>query len=84
MIKVICDRCEKECDRIGFEIRASLIHNHTPRCATDVGDLKITDKPKMFRFVLCQECYAAMGFPHFGEGAEGKLYFRNVGGAGNG
>lgn len=56
MIKVICDRCEKDCDRFGFEIRASLIHNPTPRRATDLGDLKITDKSeKMAQEVLESE-----------------------------
>ena len=65
MIKVICDKCEKDCDRNAYEIVVSAVHNPTPLYALDVGDLKITDEKKRYRFILCQHCYKEMGFPNY-------------------
>lgn len=78
MIQVICDKCGKDCDRVAYEIRVSSIHNPTPLYALDVGDLKITDERKSYRFVLCQGCYRKMGFPNYYKATEGSaLVFRD-------
>lgn len=77
MIKIFCDRCGADCGRVGYEIRVATIHNPTPLYATDIGDLKITDQPAKYRFVLCEKCERAMGFPNFYEVIEdGVLTFR--------
>ena len=65
MIQVICDKCGADCDRNAYEIRVSAIHNPTPLYALDIGDLKITDERKHYRFILCQMCYRKMGFPNY-------------------
>lgn len=65
MIEVICDKCKTDCERVAYEIRVSSIHNPTPLYALDVGDLKITDERKSYRFILCQKCYRKMGFPNY-------------------
>ena len=77
MIQIICDKCGSNCDRVGFEIRVSSIHNPTPLYATDFGDLKITDEKKSYRFILCQKCYREMGFPNYYKVVDdNKLEFR--------
>lgn len=77
MIQVICDKCGNDCERVAYEIRVSSIHNPTPLYALDVGDLKITDERKSYRFVLCQKCYRKMGFPNYYKVIEEKgLDFR--------
>lgn len=78
MIQVICDKCNCDCERNAYEIRVSAIHNPTPLYALDVGDLKITDERKQYRFVLCQDCYRGMGFPnYYFVTEENKLCFRD-------
>ena len=78
MIKVFCDKCGVDCEKVAFEIRVSAIHNPTPTYALDVGDLKITDERKSYRFVLCQKCYRKMGFPNYYKAIEGDpLVFRD-------
>lgn len=85
MIKVICDKCGTDCERVAFEIRVSSIHNPTPIYANDVGDLKITDERKSYRFVLCQKCYRKMGFPNYYKATDGEpLVFRDKDGDTNG
>lgn len=79
MIKILCDRCGADCGRVGYEIRVASIHNPTPLHAKDLGDLRITDETAKYRFVLCQKCYRAMGFPNCYEVIEeGKLTFREA------
>ena len=81
MLKVICDKCGVDCNRVAFEIRVSSIHNPTPLYAMDIGDLKITDERKSYRFTLCQTCYRKMGFPNYYKVTEGgDLKFRDEGG----
>lgn len=79
MIKVICDRCENDCESNAYEIRVAPIHNPTPLYAFDRGDLKITDTIENFRFIVCQTCYKAMGFPnYFSVIRTKKLVFRKL------
>ena len=83
MLKVICDRCGVDCARVAYEIRVSSIHNPTPVYALDVGDLKITDEKKSYRFTLCQTCYRQMGFPNYYKATDGEaLVFRDKDGEG--
>ena len=65
MLLVLCDKCGADCERNAYEIRVAPIHNPCPLYATDVGDLKISDEHKKFRFILCQYCYREMGFPNY-------------------
>lgn len=78
MIKVICDKCGIDCGRVAFEICVSSIHNPTPLHVMDIGESKITDEKKSYRFILCQTCYRQMGFPNYYKVTrEGILNFRD-------
>ena len=76
MLKVICDKCGCDCDRVGYELRISAIHNPVPLYPTDVGELKITDDVTKIRCVVCQKCYRELGLPNIYEAARGKVLFR--------
>lgn len=78
MIQIICDKCGINCDRVGMEIRVSVIENPTPLHALDIGDLKITSDHSKYRFVLCQKCFREMGFPNpYKVCGTGELKFRD-------
>lgn len=77
MIKIMCDKCGTDCDAVGYEIRVSVIHNPTPLSAKDIGDMKLTDDNTRYRFILCQKCFAGMGFPNpYFVDIKGTLEFR--------
>ena len=79
MIQVMCDKCGSNCNRVGFEIRVSVIENPTPIYALDIGDLKIASDNTKYRFILCQKCFHRMGFPNpYKVCDSGKLEFREV------
>ena len=75
MIKVICDKCGKDCVRVGFEVAVSLIHNPVPLYPTDVGKLQITDDPARIRFILCENCYQKLGLPNIHQVIRGENLF---------
>lgn len=77
MIKVMCDKCGGNCDRVAYDIRIGAIHNPTPLYASDTGEAKITDDNTQIRFVLCQKCYFKMGLPNIYKTAtSGTVEFR--------
>lgn len=57
MIKIICDKCGADCDRVAFDIRIGVLHNPTPMYIRDLGEPKITDDNTRIRFTLCTKCY---------------------------
>lgn len=77
MLEIICDRCKKDCDRVGFDVMISTIHNPVPVYFTDAGRAQITDDNTHARFVLCQKCYQEMGLPNIHMAVRtGKIEFR--------
>lgn len=77
MLKIICDKCGHDCDRVGYELRVAAIHNPVPLYPTDIGELKITDDTTQIRCVVCQECYKKLGLPNIYEVARtGEIFFR--------
>ena len=65
MIKVECDRCGKSVFRCNYEIRVLPLINTTPQYFNDGGEAKLTcEQEKRIRFVLCQDCYIALGLPN--------------------
>jgi hypothetical protein len=83
MIKVLCDKCEKDCGLIAYDLTVGMIHNPCPVHIFDVGELKITCDKSKIRMVLCQECYRSLGFPSMHKAVrEKELTWRD--GDGNG
>lgn len=67
MVKVICDKCNKDCDLNAYVLSVEVIHNPSPHSPLDFGDIKLTcDKTRM-RMCLCQECYKNLNFPNIYE-----------------
>lgn len=64
MIKVFCDKCDKDCDLNAYVITVEVIHNPSPHHATDAGRLKITDDTTFMKQIYCQACYAALNLPN--------------------
>ena len=64
MIKLICDKCGSNCDRVAYDIRVGVAHNPIPISYQDLGELTITDDHTRYRFFLCQDCFRDMGFPN--------------------
>lgn len=64
MIKMICDKCNKDCGRNAYDILVRMLHNPTPYSVRDIGDPEITDENTHMRFILCQNCYDKLGFPN--------------------
>ncbi len=77
MLKVLCDKCGKDCDKTAFELRVGVIHNPIPLDYSDEGDMRLTDTPDTIRFILCQDCYKAAGMPSvYKTTQEKKITFR--------
>lgn len=73
MVKVFCDKCEKDCDLNAYAITVEVIHNPCPVHPLDVaGDIKLTSDHTRMRFILCQKCYRGLGFPNIYKTARTK------------
>ena len=57
MIKIICDYCGVDCDRVSYDVRIGVLHNPVPMYMSDLGEAHITDDQARVRFTLCQKCY---------------------------
>ena len=64
MLKMICDKCGADCDRIAYDVRVNVLHNPVPVVMTDSGEPKITCDNSRIRFLLCQNCYKQLGLPN--------------------
>lgn len=65
MIKILCDKCGVDCDRVSFAVSVSLIHNPSPLYVGDTSNPTLTDEPnKHVQFILCQDCYTKLGLPN--------------------
>ena len=64
MVKLICDKCGKDCDRIGFDIMIRLISNYAPYGKNDTSSPRLTDENQHLRMILCQDCYIGLGLPN--------------------
>lgn len=78
MIKIICDKCGKEADRVGYSIEVHSLHNASPMYLTDTGLPHITDDNSHINFTLCQDCYRAMKLPNIYTSIRNKeIYWRD-------
>lgn len=75
MIRLICDRCKKDCGLHAVDIVAYNILNPVPHDMTDTGTPHITSSSEHKRFLLCSDCYSSLGLPNLFEEA---LEFREV------
>ena len=64
MVKLICDKCGKDCDRIGYDILIRMLRNFTPYDKNDKSSPCLTDGDQHLRMVLCQDCYIGLGLPN--------------------
>ena len=70
MIKLICDKCGKDCDCHAMDVLVRVIDNPTPVSFNDTGEPKMTICNKTKRMLLCQSCYREMGMP--------KVFFKGL------
>lgn len=79
MIRVICDCCGNDCNRVSFDIRVGILHNPVPMYMSDLGEAHITDDNTRVRFVLCQKCYSdKFGLPNiYSCNRNKKIVWRN-------
>lgn len=79
MIKVLCDKCGKDCELNALVITTEVIHNPCPVHLQDCGDLQITGDHSKIRYILCQECYINLGLPNVYSAIRNKkLEFRDI------
>lgn len=79
MIKVLCDKCGKDCGLVAYDFLIGIIENPCPTYIHDVGSLKITANNMKLRFVVCQGCYRSFGFPNIHKAKrDGKLTWRDM------
>lgn len=64
MIKIICDKCGKDCDNIALDVLVRALENPTPVSCKDTGAPKLTINSESKRMLLCQSCYKALGLPN--------------------
>lgn len=64
MVRIICDKCKKDCGRCGFDISVYVLLDPVPRKVSDIGTPTITHDNTHMRFTLCQECYSDLKFPN--------------------
>ena len=57
MIRITCDYCGVDCDRVSYDVRIGILHNPVPMYMSDFGEAHITDDNTRVRFTLCQKCY---------------------------
>ena len=77
MIKVFCDKCEKDCGLNAYALTVEIINNPCPVHIFDVGDLKITCDHTKMRMIVCQDCYRSLGMPNIHKAVrEKKLTWR--------
>lgn len=72
MIRLICDKCGKDCDLNALDIMIHNIHNPVPHSLEDVGRPQLTSSGEHKRFLLCSDCYRALGLPNVYE--EGLVF----------
>lgn len=79
MVKVLCDKCGKDCELNALAITTEVIHNPCPVHLQDCGDLQITGDHSKIRYILCQECYIGLGLPNVYSAIRNKkLEFRDI------
>ena len=64
MVKLICDKCGKDCDRIGYDILIRMFRNFAPYDKNDKTSPCLSDEARHLRMVLCQDCYIGLGLPN--------------------
>lgn len=64
MVKIFCDKCGKDCDRVAYSVEVNSIHNPSPMYISDTGTPHITDNNSHIIFILCQDCYRDIGLPN--------------------
>ena len=64
MIKVLCDKCGKDCGLNAMLLTIQVIHNPSPINPLDGCDLKITDDKTFMKMCLCSDCYGKLNFPN--------------------
>lgn len=74
MIKLICDRCGKDCGLVARDILINDIENPVPTSCADKGQPMLSVSHKSKRLLLCQDCYRITGLPNL---YEDGLIFRD-------
>lgn len=79
MVKVLCDKCGKDCGLNALAITTEVINNPCPVHLQDCGELQITCDHSRIRYILCQECYIGLGLPNvYSTIRNKKLEFRDT------
>lgn len=72
MVKLICDKCGKDCDHIGYDVQLGVLLDFSPYDKNDTASAKLTCDNHHLRMILCQECYIGLGLPNLYEQGKSK------------
>lgn len=64
MLKIICDKCGKDCGLIAYDLLVRILHNPEPVSIKDTGAPHITSDNSSIRMTFCENCYKEMGMPN--------------------
>lgn len=64
MVKIYCDKCGKDTERVAYSIEIHSLQNASPMYLSDTGRPQITDCGHHVTFTLCQDCYRDMKLPN--------------------
>ena len=78
MLKIICDKCGKDCRAHALDILVRVIVIPAPLSIESTNDPKITCDNSAIRMLLCQDCYRKLGMPNVHTTKRtGQLAFRD-------
>lgn len=73
MFKVICNKCNKDCDKIATFVEIKRVTNYAT-CITDIGS-PMGNIDATMQLALCQDCYSELGFPNIYDKSDNKRKF---------
>lgn len=78
MLKVLCDKCGKDCGAQALDVLVRVIDNPAPLSIDSTYEPQITCDNSAIRMLLCHECYEKLGMPNvFTTKRTGQLAFRD-------
>lgn len=64
MVKIMCDKCGKECNHNAFDVFVNFLHDYMPTNIKETSRASIGDENTHIRFILCQDCYEELRLPN--------------------
>ena len=76
MVKLICEKCKRDCEPFAYDIQIDLLDNPCPTWLSGNCRGQIVGSDYAIRFQLCPDCYKQLDLPNvLRTFDEGKLVF---------